>query len=74
MVLDKGECSCQGHNHFARRLPPQAEVAFKPNPEADTWYSLVVEDGEGLRAFSNPIWVDVTEFRPLPEKAEAEAE
>jgi len=28
-------------------------------PEADTWYSLVVEDMNGKFAYTNPVWVIV---------------
>lgn len=45
--------------------PVTAQVEFTPNPDADTWYSLVIEDQKGLRAFTNPVWVDVNQFRPI---------
>jgi hypothetical protein len=28
-------------------------------PGTDTWYAWVVEDREGRRAWSNPVWVRV---------------
>jgi hypothetical protein len=35
-------------------------VEFRVIPEADTWYSLVVEDMDGKIAYTNPVWVSVT--------------
>jgi len=36
-------------------------LRFAVNPLEDTWYSLVVIDANGRHAYSNPIWVSVTE-------------
>jgi len=36
------------------------QVDFAVNPDADTWYSLVVEDSSGKIAYTNPVWVVVT--------------
>jgi hypothetical protein len=30
--------------------------------ERSTWYSLIVEDNEGHKAYSDPIWVDAIEW------------
>ncbi|MFT5483672.1 MAG: hypothetical protein ACI9GW_002330 [Halieaceae bacterium] len=35
------------------------DVKFEVKPEADTWFSLVVEDAAGKYAYSNPLWVKV---------------
>ncbi len=35
-------------------------VDFSVNPESDTWYSLVVEDIGGKFAYTNPVWVSLT--------------
>ncbi len=32
-------------------------VTFAIKPEKDTWYSVVVEDSLGKKAFGNPIWI-----------------
>jgi hypothetical protein len=32
-------------------------VEFSVSPEADTWYSLVIEDANGKFAYTNPVWV-----------------
>ena len=32
-------------------------VEFSVSPEADTWYSLVIEDANGKFAYTNPLWV-----------------
>jgi hypothetical protein len=36
------------------------DVSFTVNPESDTWYSLVVEDIDGKIAYTNPVWVNVS--------------
>ena len=38
--------------------PREARVEFKPTATGHTWYSLEVEDVAGLKAYSNPIWVE----------------
>jgi hypothetical protein len=35
-------------------------VEFRVKPESDTWYSLVVEDIDGKIAYTNPVWVSLT--------------
>jgi hypothetical protein len=36
------------------------QVEFTVKPESDTWYSLVVEDIDGKIAYTNPVWVSLT--------------
>jgi hypothetical protein len=38
----------------------EAHVQFTLSPDRSTWYSLVVEDVHGQKAFTDPIWVDST--------------
>jgi len=35
------------------------DVEFLVVPDADTWYSLVVEDMSGKIAYTNPVWVSI---------------
>ena len=37
-----------------------APIRFSVRPEGTTWYSLVIEDDAGRTAFTNPVWVNVT--------------
>jgi hypothetical protein len=46
--------------------PREARVEFKPTATGHTWYSLEVEDVAGLKAYSNPIWVDAVELPKFP--------
>ncbi|MDA0705685.1 MAG: CehA/McbA family metallohydrolase [Proteobacteria bacterium] len=36
-------------------------VDFIVSPGADTWYSLIIEDMQGRFAYTNPVWVTVSE-------------
>jgi hypothetical protein len=36
-------------------------VAFSVRPESNSWYSLVIEDQNGQHAYTNPVWVTVTQ-------------
>ncbi len=36
------------------------QVRFTVRPEQDGWYSLVVADARGNRAFTNPVWIKTT--------------
>ena len=36
------------------------DVSFSVNPETDTWYSLVIEDIDGKIAYTNPVWVSIS--------------
>ena len=38
----------------------RVDVEFSVNPDVDTWYSLVVEDINGKFAYTNPVWVSIT--------------
>lgn len=44
--------------------PRQAHVDFPLSTRHSTWYSLVVEDGRGRKAYTDPIWVNVAVFPP----------
>lgn len=35
------------------------KVLFEVTADKDSWYSLVVEDTKGKRAFTNPVWLNV---------------
>jgi hypothetical protein len=37
----------------------QAHVDFAPVANSSSWYALVVEDQEGRKAYTDPVWVDV---------------
>jgi hypothetical protein len=39
-----------------------AHVDFPLSTQRRTWYSLIVEDTQGHRAYTDPIWVDTVEF------------
>ncbi len=36
----------------------QVQVDFPLSPQSRTWYSLIVEDNQGHKAYTDPIWVD----------------
>lgn len=38
----------------------RVDVEFSVHPDVDTWYSLVVEDSNGKFAYTNPVWVSIT--------------
>ena len=42
-----------------------ARVDFSLNSQHSTWYSLIVEDTSGNKAYSDPIWIDVVEWSGL---------
>lgn len=46
--------------------PREARVEFRPTATGRTWYALEVEDVAGLKAYSNPIWIDAVEWPQLP--------
>lgn len=53
----------RGHEIAARNMAGEGdpvEINFTVNPETDTWYSLVVEDIDGKIAYTNPVWVSIT--------------
>jgi len=39
--------------------PVTKKVTFKVEPNKNTWYALEVDDLDGSRAWTNPIWVDI---------------
>jgi hypothetical protein len=48
-------------SQFPDAAPREAHVVFPSNTAHSTWYSLVVEDGRGRRAYTDPIWIDTAE-------------
>ncbi len=46
--------------------PLSARSTFELPAAGDTFYAVVVEDAEGKKAYSNPVWVDVMTHRPAP--------
>ncbi len=42
--------------------PQEAHADFPLSTEASTWYSLIVEDREGRRAYTDPIWIDAVHY------------
>lgn len=50
---------------FAEKETEKA-INFKANPEADTWYALVISDTKDNLAWTNPIWVDVVNYTMTP--------
>ena len=49
--------------------PTRNHVDFELRTARATWYALVVEDVQGHKAFSNPIWVDPVEVLVAPATA-----
>ena len=41
--------------------PHQADLEFTMQPRRSRWYSLVGEDIQGHKAYTNPIWIDTIE-------------
>jgi hypothetical protein len=41
--------------------PQQIHVDFPLTTQSRTWYSLIVEDSQGHKAYTDPIWVDAVE-------------
>ena len=39
--------------------PLTEEVSFEVKPEENTWYALEIDDTDGSRTWTNPIWVEV---------------
>ncbi len=50
--------------------PTRSHVAFELRTAHATWYALVVEDAQGRKAYSNPIWIDPVE-PPSPTATDA---
>lgn len=45
--------------NFAGASEQQARASFPLATHQSTWYSLIVRDAAGRKAYTNPIWVDV---------------
>jgi hypothetical protein len=45
--------------------PQQAHVDFSLGTNRTTWYALIVEDREGRKAYTDPIWMDVVDANAL---------
>ena len=57
MLIERGrEIDGQEFDGSADLVPLQ----FSVSPEMDTWYSLIIEDENGKSAYTNPVWVTVT--------------
>ncbi len=55
------ERSTEIQSRSFEQIDAPVAVEFSVIPEADTWYSLVIEDEQGKFAFTNPVWVTVSE-------------
>ena len=61
-LMERGEPIAEiDFDQQATAMAEPAEVSWLVSPERDTWYSIVVEDGEHRAAFSNPVWVVTAE-------------
>jgi len=40
----------------------EIRIDFPLSTERSIWYSLIVEDNDGHKAYSDPIWVDAIEW------------
>ncbi|MEX2397431.1 MAG: CehA/McbA family metallohydrolase, partial [Balneolales bacterium] len=40
-----------------KKAGKETNISFSVRPEEESWYSIIVEDEEGEKAYSNPIWV-----------------
>jgi hypothetical protein len=41
--------------------PRAARVDFALTTERNTWYSMIVEDVQGHKAYTDPIWIDAVD-------------
>jgi hypothetical protein len=57
-LISGGTVIAEAEFEGERELLP---TEFSVRPEASSWYSLIVEDKNGQHAYTNPIWVTVTE-------------
>ncbi|MCX4026407.1 CehA/McbA family metallohydrolase [Endozoicomonas sp. SM1973] len=55
-LIERGEVKNEKTFNNSQEL---TEVLFTVTPQQDSWFSLVVEDSQGKRAFTNPIWLKV---------------
>ena len=46
--------------------PTRGHVDFELRTAHATWYALVVEDSQGRKAYSDPIWIDAVDPPPAP--------
>jgi hypothetical protein len=44
--------------------PREMHVDFPLSTQRATWYALIVEDSQGRKAYTDPIWVDTVTFPP----------
>lgn len=57
-LVERGkEIAMQRFDGNRQRVP----VRFDVRTDADTWYSLVVEDLQGNYAYTNPVWVSISQ-------------
>lgn len=56
-LIERGESI--DHRALSAEDEP-VQVDFSVTPDQDTWYSLVIEDVNGMVAYTNPVWVTVT--------------
>jgi hypothetical protein len=52
--------------------PQEVHVDFPLTTQHAAWYALIVEDSQGRKAYTDPIWVDAVE-RPAALAAKPEA-
>jgi hypothetical protein len=45
--------------------PREAHLDFPLTTQGPAWYALVVEDRDGHKAYTNPVWVDVVSYPPV---------
>lgn len=50
----------------------KGRAEFEVTAKEDTFYAVIVEDQEGKKAYSNPIWLDAMTHVPAPEAADAD--
>ncbi|PAV25950.1 hypothetical protein CF392_08215 [Tamilnaduibacter salinus] len=50
----------------------EERAEFEVTATKDTFYAVIVEDQEGKKAYSNPIWLDAMSHVPAPEAADAD--
>lgn len=50
----------------------EGRAEFDVTAKNDTFYAVIVEDQDGKKAFSNPIWLDAMTHVPAPEAENAE--
>jgi len=55
-LIERGEVRAEKELSTSSGMTP---VSFVVTPEADTWYSVIVEDRAGKFAYSNPVWISV---------------